>query len=121
MTSSNGNIFRIAGRLCGEFTGHQWIPRTKPVTRSFDVFFIYTWINGWVNNHEAGDLRCHHTHYDVNVMICSIGMTSAEYKSDYRQISNIRRTLLDNKLVVRSDVIGASPAGAAPTTSSFST
>ena len=29
---------------------------------------ICVWINGWVNNREAGDLRCHHGHYDVNVM-----------------------------------------------------
>ena len=29
MTSSNGNIFRITGHLCGEFTGHRWIPLTK--------------------------------------------------------------------------------------------
>ena len=29
MTSSNGNIFRVAGSLCGDFTGHRWIPRTK--------------------------------------------------------------------------------------------
>ena len=29
MTSSNGNIFRVTGPLCEEFTGHQWIPRTK--------------------------------------------------------------------------------------------
>ena len=29
MTSLNGNIFRVTGPLCGEFTGHQWIPRTK--------------------------------------------------------------------------------------------
>ena len=28
MTSSSGNIFRVTGRLCGEFTGHRWIPRT---------------------------------------------------------------------------------------------
>ena len=28
-TSSNGNIFRVTGPLCGEFTGHRWIPRTK--------------------------------------------------------------------------------------------
>ena len=27
-TSSNGNIFRVTGHLCGEFTGHRWIPRT---------------------------------------------------------------------------------------------
>ena len=29
MTSSNGNIFRVTDTLCGEFTGHRWIPRTK--------------------------------------------------------------------------------------------
>ena len=29
MTSSNGNIFCITGPLCGEFTGHRWIPLTK--------------------------------------------------------------------------------------------
>ena len=39
MTSSNGNIFRVTGHLFGEFTGPRWIPHTKPVTRSFDVFF----------------------------------------------------------------------------------
>ena len=29
MTSSNGNIFRVTGHLCGEFTGPRWIPDTK--------------------------------------------------------------------------------------------
>ena len=29
MTSLNGNIFRVAGPLWGEFTGHRWIPLTK--------------------------------------------------------------------------------------------
>ena len=29
MTSSNGNIFRVTSILCGEFTGHRWIPRTN--------------------------------------------------------------------------------------------
>ena len=29
MTSSNGNIFRVTGHLCGEFIGPRWIPRTK--------------------------------------------------------------------------------------------
>ena len=28
-TSSNGNIFCVTGPLCGEFTGHRWIPCTK--------------------------------------------------------------------------------------------
>ena len=38
----------------------------------------------------------------------------------YRQTSNIRRALVGNNIVDQSDVIGASPVGAAPTTSSFS-
>ena len=39
MTSSNGNIFRVTGPLCGEFTGPGEFPAQWPVTRSFDVFF----------------------------------------------------------------------------------
>ena len=39
MTSSNGNIFRVTSPLWGEFTGHRRIPRKRPMTRSFDVFF----------------------------------------------------------------------------------
>ena len=35
MTSSNGNIFRVTGPLCG--TGE--FPAQRPVTRSFDVYF----------------------------------------------------------------------------------
>ena len=38
MTSSNGNIFRVTGPLCGEFTGPGEFPTQRPVTRSFDVF-----------------------------------------------------------------------------------
>ena len=37
------------------------------------------------------------------------------------QTSNIRYRLVGNKVVDHSDVVGASPGGAAPTTSSFST
>ena len=39
MMSSNGNIFRVTGPLCGEFTGPGEFPTQRPVTRSFDVFF----------------------------------------------------------------------------------
>ena len=39
MTSSNGNIFRVTGHLCGEFTGPRWIPRTKASDVEFDAFF----------------------------------------------------------------------------------
>ena len=39
MMSSNGNIFRVTGPLCGEFTGPGEFPTQRPVTWSFDVFF----------------------------------------------------------------------------------
>ena len=40
MTSWNGNIFRVTGPLCGEFTVHRPIPLTKASHAwSFDVFF----------------------------------------------------------------------------------
>ena len=40
----------------------------RPVTRGLMGFFLCTWINGWVDNREAGDLRFHRAHYDVSVM-----------------------------------------------------
>ena len=40
---------------------------------------------------------------------------------NYRKTSNISRILLSNKIVDHSDVVGAAPVVAAPTTSSFST
>ena len=54
MTSSNGNISALLSICAGN----------SPVTGEFCA-----WINGWVNNGEAGDLRHHQTHYDVTVMV----------------------------------------------------
>ena len=39
MTSSNGNIFRVTGHLCGNSPVTGEFPTQRPVTRSFDVFF----------------------------------------------------------------------------------
>ena len=41
MTSSNGNIFRVTGPLCGEFTGHRWIPLTKAIDAEL-WFFLWS-------------------------------------------------------------------------------
>ena len=70
MTSSNGSIFRVTGPLCGEFTGNRWIPHTKASDAELCCFLPSApWINGWVNNREAGDLRRHRAHYDVIVVL----------------------------------------------------
>ena len=94
MTSSNGNIFRVTGHLCGEFTGHRWhddvikwkhFPRYWPFVRGIHrspvnpphkgqwrgallFTLICARINGWVNNCKAGDLKRNRAHYDVIVM-----------------------------------------------------
>ena len=67
MTSSNGNIFRVTGPLCGEFTGQRWIPRTKASDAELWFFLSAPWLSGWINNHEAGDMRHNRAHYDVIV------------------------------------------------------
>ena len=48
--------------VTGEF------PEQRQVTRSFDIFFDLRLNEGWINNREAGELRCHRAHYDVTVM-----------------------------------------------------
>ena len=70
MTSSNGNIFRVTGYLCGEFTGPRWISGTKASdTEIWCFLWSAPWINSWVNNGEAGDLWRYRAHYDVIVML----------------------------------------------------
>ena len=52
MMSSNRNIFRV--------TGHLWVnsPHKGQWRGTLMFCLICVWINGWVNNREAGDLRC---------------------------------------------------------------
>ena len=63
ITLSNGNILGVTGPLCGEFTGHkgQW-------REALMFSLVCVWLNGWVNNREAGDLRRYRSHYSVIVM-----------------------------------------------------
>ena len=62
MTSSNGNIFRITDP----------VPVNSPHKGQWRGALMFSlicaWINDWVNNCEAVDLRRHRGHYDVNVM-----------------------------------------------------
>ena len=49
--------------------GIHWGPVNKGQWRGASMFsLICIWINGWVNNHEAADLRHYHAHYDVIVI-----------------------------------------------------
>ena len=52
-------------------------------------------------------------------MTTFVKIFDGHFNDTYRQTFNISITLVGNKIVDHSDVIGASPVGAAPTTSSF--
>ena len=43
-------------------------PHKGPWRVALMFSFICAWINGWVNNREAEDLRHHRAHYDITVM-----------------------------------------------------
>ena len=68
MMSTNGNIFRVTG-LCA---GNSLVPVNSPHKGQWRGALMFSpicaWIDNWVNNREAGDLRHHRGHYDVNVM-----------------------------------------------------
>ena len=46
----------------------RWIPHTKASDAVLMFSLICVWINVWVNNREAGDLRRYRAYYDVIVM-----------------------------------------------------
>ena len=57
--------------------------------RSLMFSLICAWINGWVNNREAGDLRRHRSHYDVTVMQ---GWTKSVSSLQYQECNISRAT-----------------------------
>ena len=67
-TSSIGNICRVTGHLCGEFTSHRWSSHTKASDAELWCFLCSAWINGCVNNRESDYLKRHRAHHDVTVM-----------------------------------------------------
>ena len=75
MTSSNGNIFRVTGHLCGEFTGPGEVPAQRPVTRSFHVFFDLR-PNKWLSKQSWGwwfeTLSCPLWRHRNEAWLCSL-------------------------------------------------
>ena len=67
METSSALLTLCAGNspVTGEF------PSQRPVNM---FSLICVWINSWVNNRGAGDLRHHHAHYDVIVMSCILSV-----------------------------------------------
>ena len=88
---------------------HRWLrvihrsPVNSPHTDQWRGALMFSlncfWTNGWVNNQDAGDLRRHHTHYDVTVMWCRIVI---QWSGQPWDLSAFKASLLSNfKLVKR--------------------
>ena len=95
MTSSNGNIFCVTGHLGGEFTGPGEFPAQRPVAWRFDVISEWAWINGWVNNRDAGNLRRHRTHCDVILMWITLLSFSGRYLAVFSRTNYMRSRFLN--------------------------
>ena len=67
---------------------------------------IYAWINDWVNNREAGDLRRHWGHYDVIVMNNKIATVQYGAFRGLNKLSLLR--LQHNRLSAMPDISGLS-------------
>ena len=70
--SSNGNNFRVTALLCGEFTGHRLIPRTKASDAELWCFLWSAPEQQLSKNGDVGDLRRHRAHYDIIVMATNV-------------------------------------------------
>ena len=84
MTSSNGNISALLV-FCA---GNSPVPVNSPHKGQWRGALMFSLIcarrNRWVNNREAGDLRRHQAHYDVNVMSIFFPLTSLWYFETWR-------------------------------------
>ena len=94
--------FPLTCPVCGELTGHRWIPHTKASDAELWCFFcICPWINGWVNNCDAGDLKIHRARYDITLShtplcismisgVCVQGMWNAQVKGQVTETHRLK-------------------------------
>ena len=68
MMTSNENRFRVTDPLCGNSPVTDEFPAKGQWRGALMFSLLSAWINGWVDNREAGDLRRHRAHYDVIVI-----------------------------------------------------
>ena len=99
MTSSNGNIFCVTGPLCGEFSGHRWIPRTKASGAELCCFL---WVSrSWWHHGNVfgvgvvGDVQ---SFCNMNRVI-----TKIHYTNFYIMCGNSRILLYRNTAVITAD------------------
>ena len=87
MTSSNGNIFRVTRSLLGNSPVTGEFPWQSQWLGALVFSLICAWINDWIINRGAGDLRRHRAHYHVIVMcvvLSEVGIIEEGFIELYR-------------------------------------
>ena len=87
----------------------------KPVSLKYEFVWHHNTAMDWSTANNNGERILSS---NVRFIPC-VRINKNVHEIIYRQVSNIRNTLVGNKIVDHSDVVGASPVSAAPTTSSF--
>ena len=67
--------------------------------RALMLSLICAWINAWVNNCEAGDLRRHRTDYDVIVLLNCVGERT-EHLADARPLSILQGVAKTDSILI---------------------
>ena len=101
MTSSNGNIFRVAGPSWGNSPITVEFPSKWPVTRSLMFSLLCIWTKGWAKTPEAGNLGRCRAHYDITVMSTKI------IEDEYAALFPVRRPRKDfHVILMAQDSLG---------------
>ena len=91
MTSSNGNILRVTGPLCGKFTGPRWIPRTK--ASDADKRLSKQWWGWWCESQSLSSWR----HCNGKSVISELSLQNIAWALTVKFFSNVcHRTWLMN-------------------------
>ena len=105
MTSSNGNIFRVTGPLCGEF------PTQRPVTRSFDVFFDLRLNKRWSKQPRGWWFetlsRSLWRHRNAHCWIWLSGIVFMKFKLIIKQYSLLASKFINLLCIIRTSTIGS--------------
>ena len=115
MTSSNGNIFRVTGPLCGKFTGPGEFPTQRPVTRSLGSVSN----RPWIGTRSVNKCRVHKIIWDYQTPLSAVAQSTLPAMNtpqqnrhhtdiwlkdnrqfDGRDLSNILQWFLPHKIVL---------------------
>ena len=105
------SYLHIVGTIIFLVVMSSWIIRNYPYPKNNEILEMLRNVKSACNSLVHGN----------DTFYCYYLCIMFQMQCDYCQISNISGTLVGNKLVDRSDVVGASSVGTAPTTSSFLT